>query len=71
MDEPVFRKDLKWVTPKDLGLSEDEYNNALIEMFQEMKSPSPPVFEWYEKPPSTVTIKLVPTSYLDLEDQNN
>lgn len=72
--EPKFKQGLKQVTAADMGVSEDEFNNFLIDMFAEVNKIAilKPEIVCQSGPP--ITVKLTKKNYpshLDLGDQSS
>jgi len=67
----VFKKGMIHLTHNDLGLTEDEYNNWLIDIFTQCNSSEFPVINVTVETPPTTTITITNHKYLDLEEGNN
>lgn len=71
----MLKNNVNVVTPESMGLTEDEYNNFLIEMMELLRNYQPD----YSKPQAIVseppvTVTFTPkhlNNYLDIGEQNN
>ena len=69
----MFKDNVKILTPEELGCTEDEYNNFLIDMFNLMKDVYPQAEITSMSVSPAVTVTITPSchsNYIDLEDQN-